>query len=126
MIVLSYGYRLPEDGDIGDEIFDALESNIQQVNDHIHDGITSAKLSSANIVKLTQPILAAGWVAQGNGLFRQLVTITGGLSIYDDVYINCRDTDTGDQLELSIEKVSDSTFYVYNNDATQNVTILYV
>ena len=40
-ITLSNGYIKPEDGDTGAVWFDALEDNIQRVNDHNHDGSNS-------------------------------------------------------------------------------------
>ena len=125
MQLLTYGYLLPEDGDIGDELFDAFENNIQLMNDHNHDGVTGEKINSSNIAKLTQNIIAAGWVLQGNGIYRQLVTIAG-LKLYDDLIMAYRDTDTNERLYLEEEKVSATSFYVYANSNTKNVTIYYL
>ncbi len=125
MITLTYGYLKPEDGDIGDEIFDAFENNIDLVNAHDHDGINGAKINSSNISKLQQNIISAGWVSQGNGVYRQLVTILGSKN-YDDLIMAYRDTDTDVRYFLEEEKVSDFTFYVYTNDNTKNITIYYL
>lgn len=125
MITLNYGYLLPENGDIGNEIFDALESNIQRLNDHTHNGINSSKLPSSSIAKVVQNIVQAGWVLQGNGIYRQLVNIVGG-SNYDDFFIFFRDTATKENCLLTHEKVSATSFYVYTNDSSQDITIYYV
>lgn len=124
MITLTYGYQKPEAGDIGDTIFDAFENNIDLMNAHNHDGITGAKISSANLEKLEQAILSASWVSQGNGIYRQLVNIVGGRD-YEDLIIDFRNTDSGDPVFLEPEKVTDTSFYVYTNDNTLNITILY-
>lgn len=125
MQLLTYGYLLPEDGDIGDELFDAFENNIQLMNDHNHDGVTGEKINSSNIQKLTQNIIAASWVSQGNGIYRQLVNIIGTKN-YDDLIMAYRDTDTDERLFLEEEKVTDTSFYVYANSNTKNVTIYYL
>lgn len=125
MQLLTYGYLLPEDGDIGDELFDAFENNIQLMNSHNHDGITGEKISSANVNKVTQNILSANWVLQGNGIYRQLVTTVNALE-YDDIIMAYRDSDTDERLFLEEEKVTDTSFYVYANSNTKNVTIYYL
>jgi len=125
MLTLTYGYLKPEDGDIGDEIFDAFENNIELMNNHNHNGINGAKINSADINKLSQLITSSGWVVQGNGLFRQLVNISGGRN-YDDLVVSYRDTDTSEPMVLETEKVSATSFYVYTNDSSQNLTIIYL
>ena len=83
MITLSYGYLKPESGDKGNVFFPALEDDIQQLNDHTHDGITSAKLTSQSIIGVSDTILAAGWVLVSGGTYRQVVTTPPSVT-FDD------------------------------------------
>jgi hypothetical protein len=93
MITLSYGFKKPELKDLGPVVFPALEDNWQQVNDHDHDGLNSAKinidanlpLQTGNAGKfLTTNGTVSSWatvavgevntasnVGGGNGLFKQ-------------------------------------------------------
>ena len=93
MIILSYGFKKPELKDLGPVVFPALEDNWQQVNDHDHDGLNSAKididanlpLQTGNAGKfLTTNGTTSSWasialgevntasnVGGGNGLFKQ-------------------------------------------------------
>ena len=120
----SYGYKTGEDGDKGKTIFDFLNFNFLRLNGHKHDGVDSQKLDSTNITKITQSLDAGDWVSHVNGLYRQLVTLVGGLD-YDDVAVTFKDAANSDQLYLRAEKVTDTTYYVYCNDNTKNVTVLY-
>jgi len=125
---LSYGFKKPQDGDKGSTFWDDLEFDIQRTNDHSHNGVDSAVLASANVTTTTQNILAAGWVSQGNGYYRQLVTMPSSPTamLYDNYFIVCRDTTSKNQMLLAIEKVSSNTFYVYINDNSKDVTIYYL
>jgi hypothetical protein len=123
MITLSFGFKKPETNDKGDIVFPALEDNIQQLNDHNHNGTNSSKIDSSAITPLSETILAAGWVATTNG-FRQLVNLPASLA-YDTTGFDCRLT-SGDIFYPTIEKISASQFYIYINDNTQNVTIIYL
>lgn len=123
MQTLSYGFLKPESGDKGNVFFPALESDIQQLNDHTHNGLNSAKLTAASSTAVTQNVSAAGWASSG-GRYRQLVTLTGGLQ-YDEVAITIKDQVTKNPLLLSIERQSATTFYVYTIDNTLTLTIVY-
>lgn len=122
MITLTYGYKLPETNDRGPTVFPALEDNIQQVNDHNHDGANSAKLSAGSIEGVAQNVLAAGWVSQPEGLYRQVVTMPGAFD-YDKVSITVR-LSTGEYVVPTIEKISTTQFYVYTNDNTVSYVVL--
>ena len=126
---LSYGYKKPQDGDKGSTFWDDLEFDIQRTNDHTHNGVDSAVLASGNVSATTQNILAASWVAHGStGLYRQLVTMPTSPTAmqFDNYYMMFRNTSTKNQMFLSVEKVSATTFYVYINDNSVNVTIYYL
>jgi hypothetical protein len=124
MITLTYDFEKPETGDKGDVFFPALEDNVQKLNDHTHNGVNSAKITSSSVTTTTQAILAAGWVSQGGGTYRQLVTMSGSL-LYNDYFINVKLTSSGHQVFPVIEKVSANTFYVYINDNTLDLTLYY-
>lgn len=124
--VLSYGYTKPESGDRGTaNFYTPMEDNIQQINDHNHNGTNSAPLTSQSITGITQSILAINWVTYGGpvGFYRQLVTTSAGF-LYDTVDIKFR-LSTGEYIYPTVEKVSSTTFYVYINDNTVSLTALY-
>ncbi len=127
MQTLSKGFKKPEDGDKGSVFFDALEGNIQQLNDHTHDGNDSAAIPSTNITKITSSIVSGSWaaVAGKTGLYKQTVTLPGSLT-FGTIGILMSDTDTGHFYNLTIEKVTSTTYDVFINDNTKNLTALYV
>ena len=125
MQTLSYGIKKPEDGDKGSVFFPALEDDLQQLNDHDHDGVDSAPIISTNISSVQQALSAASWVAVSGGTYRQLVTVPSG-KLYDNSFILFRKTSDKSQMFLGVEKVSSTTYYVYINDSTIDVTAYYV
>lgn len=125
MITLSHGIKKPQTGDKGSVFFPALEDDLQALNDHTHNGVDSENISSTNITAVTQALVAAAWVAYANGIYRQLVTVPGGKT-YDNSFILFRDTADKSQLYLDVEKVSSTTYYVYCNDPSLNITAYYV
>ena len=124
MQTLTYGYLKPQTGDKGSVFFPALEFDIQQLNDHNHDGVTSALIDSSSIVATTQALLAGSWVSVGGGLYRQLVTMPGAMQ-YDNFFISAKLTTLGHQYYPTIEKVSANSFYIYINDNSLDVTVYY-
>ena len=119
MLILSYGYKKPEDNDTGAAFWDALAENIQKLNDHTHNGTNSALIPVQ-----TQSISAGSWVATGTvGQYRQLVTLPGSLT-YDNIAIEMR-LSTGERVYPNVEKVSSTTYYVYTNDNSVAFTAVY-
>lgn len=128
MQTLSFGYQKPENGDNGGDFFPALADNIQQCNDHTHNGSNSPQLTSTAIVPVSQTILAAGWSATSGGTYRQLVTCPAGIT-YDayGLFFKLSSSGTaGHAIYPSVERVSSTTFYVYTNDSTIDVLIHYL
>ena len=125
MQTLTYGHKLPEDGDKGSVWFPALEDNINQDDAHSHNGTDSAKISSASVTNLTQAIASGSWVAVGDGTgrFRQAVTLPGTVT-FDTLIIRFRDA-SGNIYYLNTEKISANSFYVYINDNTLDLTAIY-
>lgn len=122
MQTLSNGYLLPETGDRGSVWFPALESNIQQLNDHNHNGSNSEKLNSESFAGLTDQILPVAWAVQPSGLYRAAVLMPGSLE-FDTKLIQLRTN--GKALLADIERVTSNSFYVYVNDNALTVDIIY-
>lgn len=118
MLTLSYGYKKPQNPDTGDLFFPALEADIQQLNDHNHDGTNSAPLASG-----VQDALSGSWVATSGGMYRQLMTVPSGLS-YDTCNIWVKRS-TGEFVYPTIERVSATTFYLYTNDNSLAYKVFY-
>lgn len=129
MQTLSYGYKLPENADHGSVFFPAAAFDIQRLNDHTHNGTNSALLTAAASSAASQVILAASWVEVGSGdsNYRQLVTMPANIT-FEAHSITARINSGGNAGNLfypSIEKVSANTFYLYINDNTVDVKVLY-
>lgn len=124
METLSYGYKKPETNDKGPTVFPALQNNIQQINDHDHDGSNSAKLTATSVVSVSATIPLGSWVAFGpTGHYRQQVTLPAGFS-YDTVNMGFRLTN-GTQIYPTVEKISATQYYVYTIDNTIDFKALY-
>jgi hypothetical protein len=124
METLSYGFKKPETGDKGPTVFPALEDNWEQVNDHDHDGVDSAKLTTRSSNVVTQSVPSGSWVATSGGTYRQLVNLASVGLTYDTIKIDMR-LSTGEPVIPTIEKVSATTYYVYTNDNTVSFTAVY-
>jgi hypothetical protein len=124
MQTLSYGYKQPEDGDTGSTFFPALNDNIQQLNDHNHDGVTSAPIPSSAIASGTVSLLSANWAADGTGRYKQTVTVPTGFSYVNNV-IQIKNAADDQIIFPTIEKVTATTFRVYVCDNTLNLTAVF-
>src|SRR4051812_14800351 len=95
MQTLSKGFKKPESGDDGSVWFPAMEDNIQQLNDHTHDGANSQKLSATSAESYLQsPAMAWTDTGDGTGTFRSLVTmpvlLTAAGLTFDHINIGLR------------------------------------
>lgn len=127
METLSYGFLKPGNGDRGSSFWNALADNMQQLNDHTHDGTDSAQLTPSALSGQTQTIDASAWTSVGSGLYRRLITMPGTLQ-FDDVSMRMYITNGSDincEILPTIEKVSANTFYVYVNDNTLTLKVIY-
>lgn len=121
MIILSHGFKKPQTGDFGDEFFPALEFNIQQLNDHTHNGTDSSKIPASSLISVVSTILSGSFVDQGNGYYRALFTIpSGGLA--DETVLTAKDPTTKDIIYLKQEKFSPTQVYFFTN-TVQNVEV---
>lgn len=123
MITLSFGFKKPETGDLGPIVFPALEGNIQQLNDHNHDGSNTAKIPSSSITPLSATLAAGSWVSQGDGLYKQTVTVPAAVSV-DTIGFDVR-LANGDVVYPTIKKVAANQIDVFTNDNSVGMTILY-
>ena len=124
MLTLTFGFKKPENGDKGQTLFDALAANIQKLNDHTHNGSDSSAINTGSITKITQSVAAAGWANPVDGIYNQLVSMVSGLQ-FDTTTITIREASTGKLMPLPYEKVSASSFRVYCNDPSKDLTIVY-
>lgn len=126
MLTLSYGYKQPQAGDFGSTFFPALEDDIVQLNGHNHNGVNSALITPPSFSLTQQSISSLLWLAvDAGGNFRQLITMPGSIT-FDTRMIFMRDAASGSYYDLTIEKNSANTYYVYINDSTVNLTAYYV
>ena len=126
MQILSYFFKKPETGDKGSVFWPALEDDIQQLNDHTHDGVNSSILSPFAITAITQSLLAANWVATSGGTYRQLVVMPGVATLNSHYVVFKDQTAFTKQLFLETEKVGANTYYVYINDNSVDITAYYL
>jgi len=123
MITLSNGYRLPETGDFGNEWFPSLEFNIERLNDHNHDGLSSEKLTSSNFVATVVTVSAGSLVNQLNGYFRAEVNTPNGNDIANYTVV-VRDPVTKEQIFLKVVKSGITSVYIYTN-FVQNLEVVF-
>lgn len=124
MLILSFGFQKPQSNDRGPVIFPAMEENIQQLNDHTHDGVNSAKLTGASIESVQGTINSAGWVLLSGGHYKQTVNMPVGFD-YDKTQMSFRIASTGHEINPTIEKVSSTQYDIYCDDNTLTLTALY-
>jgi hypothetical protein len=118
---LSHGYEKPTNPTTGDVFWQAMERNIQRMNDHNHDGDTGGP----QLASVTSDVLAANWGADlGGGTYRQLITMPNPMA-FDTTRLEVRRS-TGEVAYPDMVKVSASTFYIYTNAPTVSYVISYV
>lgn len=123
MVVLSYGYKNPENGDAGSIWFPALNFNIVRLNAHTHDGVDSAFISSSNILNSVATVPAAAWIADGTGRYRQTVSTPAGYNM-DDFAMQARILNSH-IIYPTIERVSNLSFLIYTLDNTLTYEVVF-
>lgn len=113
MIVLSNGYQLPEDGDLGDVWFPALEANIQRLNDHSHNGVDSEKLSATSIEAESINIASGAFSLVGSEYTTQ-ITLPALMTV-DTASIEFRDATTREQVYVRFERFSVTQINIFAN-----------
>lgn len=117
---LSHSYIKPANPDTGDTFWANLATDIQLMNDHIHDGTLGNVLPT-----VLQTILSANWAAVSGqaGTYSQTVTVPTQFS-FDSVEIAFR-LSNGTKIYPTVTRVSSSQFVVYTNDNSQNFVAVY-
>ena len=123
MITLSKGFKLPETGDFGDVWFPALEDNIQQLNDHTHNGVDSEKLVSSDLEVSIVTALVGSFTDQGNGYYRATVLCPGGQAAAN-FRVSMRDPTSYEPIFGKIELAAVASVYVYLN-SPQTVEVIF-
>jgi hypothetical protein len=122
---LSKGYKKPQTGDRGSVWFKNLEDNIDQINDHEHDGTDGEKVKSKNISSTTSAIASADWGSDSGGsTFSATVTFPTGVT-YENHTLTFIDDATGDRIFPTVTKASSTTMTVTVNDNSLDLTIVY-
>lgn len=117
---LSKGYKKPTTGERGSSFFLALEDNIELSNSHAHTGVDGEPIAAKHLAKVTDTIASAAWsaVAGQSGTYRQLVSVPEDY-IFDTAemkFFVSGGPENGHQLFPSVERVTDTSYYVYIND----------
>lgn len=126
MNTLTYGYLQPENPDTGDATDAAQTANWAQVNNHVHDGQTSALLGI-----ITQSILSSNWTAIAgiSGIYTQTITLpTIPGSVPQLSYDTCQifwKLSSGEYIYPSITRVSTTQYTIQVSDNTLNLTAYY-
>lgn len=125
---LSYGIVVPQTGDRGSVWFPAIEDNLEQLNDHNHNGTNSALLSPSafSITGFTSTIASGSWgaVSGKSGLYEQTVTVPAAVTEVNNYDIHVYNS-SGHRLDLTIERQSATTYKIYINDNTLTLTAVY-
>lgn len=102
--------KIPQPGDRGSLFCPALSENMDSLDSHVHDGISSEKITSSSIVRAAIDLLSENWQVDASGDFKQLVTLPIGYKFNECSlrYV------TNDGLEISptVLKISDNSFHV--------------
>ncbi len=108
---LSYGYIQPQNGDPGSTWFPALNSNITQLNNHNHDGVTSAPITATSITSGSVSIPSGSWSLVEAGKYEQTVVVPSGFNMtqYSIMFY----LSTGEIAVPSIQQLSSTSFKVF-------------
>lgn len=127
--VLGYGFVLNDASDESSTAWMAnYNVNIQKLNDHTHDGVDSALISSTSFAKTSQDVDASAWVLVGAGIYSQSVAMPLGFE-FDNVIMQFVITGgpTVDEIWYpQVIKTGISSFDIYSNDNTITFTVRYV
>lgn len=131
MTTTTYGYRLPDSGDLSrgtNGWFESYEFNVSRFDSHDHDGVNSSVLSLVNFPVYSSSILAANWTADGVG-YKQTITTPVAITEVNEHNLKFVFTapggQTGEIAYLGYDRLTATTFEVYCNDNTAAFTVYY-
>jgi hypothetical protein len=118
---LSYGFKKPDAGDRGPTVFPALESDIQQLNDHTHNGANSAKLPGSSIESGVVVVPQGSWIADVGGMYKQTVSVPAAFDLAK-AQLSFRVNNAAVFPKVTI--LTATQFEVFSNDNTVSFTAL--
>lgn len=124
---LSKGFVKPTTGDRGETFFPILETNIQQLNDHTHNGSNSQLIATSSLSKGAVAVPDTGWTASGV-LYRQLVTMPASFEWSTSKLKFQMNGGALDEEEIfpKTEFVDEDSFYLYMPVNNQAVDVLVI
>ncbi len=102
--------KIPQPGDRGSLFCPALSENMDSLDSHVHDGISSEKITSSSIVRAAIDLLVENWQMDASGDVKQLVTLPLGYK-FNECSLRFV-TNSGEEIHPTIIKVSDNSFDV--------------
>ena len=126
METLSKGFKKPEAGlDTGDAWFQALADNIQQLNDHTHNGTNSQSIPgvTATIALTSVAISTSGWTGpDSEGNYTKAVVPGGSFDYTTSIIQITRDSD-GEVVYAGLKQgATVASFVVKTNDISGALT----
>ena len=126
---LSHGYKKPQAPDPASIWMPEHEENIQQLNDHDHDGLNSAPILGSTLTRSQSTITAAGWTPVLGG-YEQTVSTPADISEINQHFLKFVSTaglaPAGTVIYPEVERVSATSFKVTVNDDTLEMTVYYL
>lgn len=68
----------PEAGDRGSVFGPKIVTNFETLDEHVHDGVTSDKISAKHVNKGAVTLATSDWVLAASGDYRQTLTLPSG------------------------------------------------
>lgn len=138
MTPTAYGYLVPDDGDLSKGAsgwMAAEEFNWTRISAHTHNGTDSALLSSLTFASSTVVAAAGSWAANTDGSgspaggYKQTVTVPAGItelnSYNPKFYFSSAGNKQYQQVFLDYKRSTGTTFVLYCNDNTVDVTCVF-
>lgn len=112
---LSYGFELPETGDLSSVWMPAIENSITQLNSHTHNGTNSSLLTPASISRFTSTITALSYTNDGGGNYSKVITVPSGITEINSYLLQFYITATGTRIYPTVERVTATTYRIRLN-----------
>lgn len=122
-------YQKPVAKDTGDVVATTLDDLFDRITNHNHTGQDS-KAITLNITKEVQDLVATvdfNWIDQGNDVHRAQIALPAVATVDDNMrnffYVN-----GGEYVRFypTVEKIDNTNMYVYSNDNTIDMRIVYL
>lgn len=127
MTITTYGYKNPDIGDRAKGTTGWMASynfNVTRFDGHSHNGVDSALLTISSITALTQSISSASWGSSGN-TYKQTVTVPAAVVEINNVIVKFINGANGHIMPLHYVRLTATTYDLFCNDNTVNLTAAY-